>query len=173
MKILKRILFLLLGIIVLALIVALFVPNEFKAQSTITINKPQQEVYDFIKFIKNQDRYGKWQLMDTAMKKTYQGTDGTEGFIYTWESDVVGNGKQQIVKLKPADSIVTALYFMDAKEPAHAQFALKALTPESTQVTWGIEGRMNYPFNIMNLFMSMNKDFDEGLQNLKRVMEQP
>ncbi len=45
----------------------------------------------------------------------------------------------------------------------------------ATKVKWGFSGRMDYPMNLMLLFMNMEemlgKDLDKGLQNLKAVLE--
>jgi hypothetical protein len=51
----------------------------------------------------------------------------------------------------------------------------EAVDNNSTKVSWGFEGSMNYPMNVMKLFMNMEKaigeDFSVGLKNLKTVME--
>ena len=45
----------------------------------------------------------------------------------------------------------------------------------STVVKWGFNGKMAYPMNLMLLFMNMEKmlgsDLEEGLANLKVVLE--
>src|SRR6478736_279635 len=98
MKILKKIAIVLVALIAILLIVALFVKKDFKVEREIVINKPKKEVFDYIRFIKNQDHYSKWAMMDPNMKKTYTGTDGTVGFISAWESENknVGTGEQEI-----------------------------------------------------------------------------
>ncbi len=44
-----------------------------------------------------------------------------------------------------------------------------------TRVTWQFDSRMNYPMNLMLLFMNMEKmvgnDLATGLTNLKQVLE--
>ena len=62
MKIIKKILIVLAGIIAIPLITAIFVSKDFSAQSEITINKPKQEVFNYVKMLKNQDNFGVWQL---------------------------------------------------------------------------------------------------------------
>jgi hypothetical protein len=43
-------------------------------------------------------------------------------------------------------------------------------------VTWGFSGKNKFPFSIMMLFMNMDKavgkDFEEGLDNLKSILEE-
>src|SRR5690606_10439960 len=111
MKILKRILIGILAFVALILILALFAPRDFKASSEIVINKPKSEVFEYIKYIRNQDNYGKWQLMDTGMTKTYEGEDATVGFVYHWDSEVVGKGSQKITKIIDGERMETELNF--------------------------------------------------------------
>lgn len=170
MKLLKRILFILLGIIILLLIVALFVPKDFKAEAQIIINKPEQEVFNYVKYIKNQDNYGKWQLMDPGMDKSYEGTDGTVGFIYKWDSKELGKGSQKITKVTEGEKIETELFF-GFGDPAHSYLITEDLGGNKTKIIWGITGRSVYPFNLMHLFFNMDSDFEEGLNTLKKVLE--
>lgn len=171
MRILKLIFLAFLGIIALALIVAAFLPKDFEIKSDIVINKPQAEVFDYIKCIKNQDYYGKWQLSDPVnIKKKYEGTDGSVGFKYSWESKKLGNGSQTITKIEDGKTIETKLDF-GMGEPATSFMVLEPLAENQTKITWGIKGHSAWPTNLMGIFYDMSKDFDEGLQNLKRVLE--
>ncbi|MCW2262733.1 MULTISPECIES: hypothetical protein [Sphingobacterium] len=81
MKILKKIVIVLLLIVAVLLITALFLKKDYAVKREITINKPKQEVFDYIKYLRNQNNFSKWAMMDPLMTKTYQGTDGTVGFI--------------------------------------------------------------------------------------------
>jgi hypothetical protein len=51
-----------------------------------------------------------------------------------------------------------------------------SVSQNETRVTWKFDSRMNYPMNIMLLFMNMDKmvgnDLAKGLINLKQVLEQ-
>lgn len=160
----------LLGIIILGLIIAAFVPNEFKYTRSIDINKPQSEVYEYLRFIKNQDNYGVWQLSDPNMIKSYEGEDGTVGFKYAWKSKEMGDGTQTITSLSAPTNIVTSLDF-GFGEPATATFVVQNLNENKCKVSWGIVGKSPYPFNIMSLFFDMGTDFEKGLSNLKEVLE--
>ena len=50
-----------------------------------------------------------------------------------------------------------------------------ALGEQQTKVTWGFYSKMPYPVNIMLLFMNLEdhlgKDLQDGLNNLKGVLE--
>lgn len=170
MKVLKKILIALLIVVAIPLITALFVSRHFKAESTVAIGKPRQEIFDYIKNVDNQRDFSAWFRMDPDIKTTSEGTDGTEGYVLKWESDKVGNGSQTITKIAAGDSILSKLDF-GFGEPAQGYFKLKETSPNETEVTWGISGESPYPWNLASLFMDMNKDFETGLQNLKEILE--
>jgi uncharacterized protein YndB with AHSA1/START domain len=178
MKILKRVLLAIVGIIILALVVALFIKKNYAVEREITINKPKQEVFDFIKYVKNQDQYSVWNNIDPAMKKSYTGADGTVGFIYAWDSTNkhAGKGEQEIIKITDGERIEMKLRF---KEPFEAEdnayMATEPLGADKTKVKWGFTGKMAWPMNLMLLCMNMEdmigKDLQGGLEKLKVVLE--
>lgn len=170
MKILKKIILAVLIITAIPLILALFISKDFKGESQITINKPKQEVFDYIKKVENQKYFGVWFQMDPELIATYEGTDGTVGFVNKWESKVVGNGSQTITKIIEGEVMESELDF-GFGDPAQGYFILEEISPNETSVTWGVSGKSPYPWNVMNLFMNMNKDFEQGILNLKKILE--
>lgn len=170
MKLLKKILIVVLIIIAIPLIVAIFVSKDFKGEGEIVINKPKQEVFDYIKYIENQRHFGEWYQMDKNITSTSEGTDGTEGYKMEWKSEVVGDGSQTITKIYENDSVLSSLYF-GMGEPAKGYFKLKEVSRNETSVTWGVVGKSPYPFNLMGLFMDMNESFEKGVKNLKTIVE--
>jgi hypothetical protein len=179
MNILKKILYSLLGIILLALAVALFIPKEFRVVREITISKPKQVVFDYVKLLKNQNDFSVWASMDPNMKKEFRGTDGTVGFVSAWDSKVkdVGKGEQEIIGIIDGDRIDYELRFMlPMKSKDYAYMSTEALTNTTTRVKWGFAGRMSYPANLMLLFMNMDamlgKDLEQGLNKLRTILEQ-
>lgn len=176
MKIIKKILFVIAGIIILALVAALFVSKEYSVKREITINKPSQEVYDYVKFIKNQEHYNKWVMMDPNMKKDYQGTDGTVGFVYAWDSqkDDVGKGEEEIKVLEEGKKINLEVRFIRPFEGlATTEMTTEAISPTQTKVSWGMSGRSAYPMNLTNTIMDgmLGADLEQSLQTLKGILE--
>lgn len=178
MKILKKILVGIVAIVVLILLIALFVKKEYTVEREVSINKPKQEVFDYIKMLKNQDNFSVWAKRDPMMKKEYSGTDGTVGFKSAWDSDNehVGKGEQTIAKINEGERVDFDLHFIkpfDGK--ATAYMITTAGAGNDTKVKWAFEGRMGYPMNFMLLFMNMDKmlgkDLETGLNNLKGVLE--
>lgn len=178
MKILKRIGLLLLALIALVLITALFVKKEMHAEREVVINKPKEDVFNYVKYLKNQNDFSKWVSIDPAMKKDFHGTDGTVGFVSAWESDnsKVGKGEQSITGIKDGERIDYNIHFIKPMESSATSYMItEAVSDNQTKVKWGFDSRMPYPFNVMRLFMDMDKmigdDFTTGLNNLKTKLE--
>ncbi|WP_294819785.1 SRPBCC family protein [uncultured Flavobacterium sp.] len=175
MKILKGILFTVLGIIVLLLVIALFVARDYAIEREIVINKPEAEVFEYIKHIKNQDNYSIWNMMDPNKKQTFTGTDGTVGFIYAWDGNSdVGAGEQEITKIEEGSRIEMELRFKRPMEGVgFAYMATEDAGNGATKVKWGMTGKSSYPMNLMNLMMEsmMGDGLEEGLTNLKKNLE--
>lgn len=175
---LKRILLVLAILLTVVVIAALFMNDKFAVKREITINKNKQEVFDYIKCLKNQNNFSTWSRKDPKMKKTFKGTDATVGFVSAWDSKVdgIGKGEQEITKIVDGKRIEFDLRF---KEPMEARnFAYMTTTKVAdtkTKVEWGFSGKMNWPMNFMLLFIDMDKmvgkDFQEGLDNLKVILE--
>ena len=132
MRIFKGILIGLAGLIALLLIVAIFVKKEVNVKREITINKPENEVFDYLKYLKNQDNFSKWNKLDPGMKKNYTGTDGTVGFISAWEStnDNVGVGEQEIKKITQCERIDIEIRFKKPFEATNQAYLKVVLEKE-------------------------------------------
>jgi hypothetical protein len=164
------------AIIAIPLIVALFLKKEYRIEERVTITKSTPTVFNYIKFVKNQEHYSKWVMTDPNMKKTLTGTDGTVGFIYGWNSEDkgVGQGEQQITALTENKKMNSEIRFI---KPFEGTGYLTMLTDSKgateTEVTWSMEGKSKYPMNFINLFMGkvLHKDMQISLQNLKNNLE--
>lgn len=176
MNILISILAIIAILVVLILLVALFVKKEYAIEREITINRPKQEVFNYVRYLKNQDNYSKWVMMDPTMNKNFKGTDGTVGFVYAWDSKNknAGKGEQEIKNIIEGERVNIEVRF---EKP----FAGVAQTPIVTQSTgtnqtivrWGMIGKSKYPMNLMNLFILklLGKDLELSLTTLKGILE--
>mgnify|MGYP003575825995 CR=1 FL=1 len=178
MKTFLKVLIVILVIVAIPLIVALFVKGDYAVERSVLINKPVSEVFNYTKYLHNQDQYSKWAQMDPNMKKTYRGIDGTVGAVYAWDSeaDSVGKGEQEITSIIENQKIEYDLRFIEPFETTdHAYLVFDANTNEQTMVRWGFFGEMKYPMNLMLLFVDMDEmlgpDLQIGLQNLKSNLE--
>ncbi len=162
-------------IFVLPLLIALFVSREYGVEGEIVINRPKEEVFNYIKLIRNQDNYSKWVMTDPNMKKTFTGTDGTLGFVYVWNGNKkAGEGEQEITGLAEDERITTEIRFVRPfKAVSHTYMNTEAMSEHSTKVVWGFTGKSNYPINLMTAMMkgALTKDINISLGNLKQILE--
>jgi hypothetical protein len=179
MKVVKKILFGLLGIIAFLLLIALFLPNEYAVEREIIIDSPKDSVFAYVKYLKNQDDFSVWAKIDPTMKKKFTGIDGTVGAISAWESQDknVGIGEQEIKKISDGERIDFELRFKVPFESTDNAFMItKNISSNQTKVVWGFCGKMPYPMNlmlpIMNMEEMLGKDLETGLKNLKFNLEE-
>lgn len=164
-------------IIVLIFILALIMGNEMRIERTITIDKPVNQVFDYLKITKNQDNFSIWNMTDPAMKKEYFGTDGQPGFIYKWDSSEnknVGAGEQEIKKIEEGKSIEYELRFSrPMKNIANSRFIVNTDGTDKTQVIWQFSGPSKFPMTLMKPIFQrlLGKDLENGLKNLKYIFD--
>jgi Polyketide cyclase / dehydrase and lipid transport len=178
MKTLKKLILGVLILIGLALIAAWFTEKNYSVEREIVINKPKQQVFDYVKYLKNQNNYSKWATLDKNMKTSFKGTDGTVGFVSAWDSEnsELGTGEQEITKISDGDRIDYELRFIKPFEGiSPAYMSTESVSDSVTKIKWGMSGTMAYPTNIAMWFMDMKKmigdDFDTGLTSLKGILE--
>lgn len=101
MKILKTFLFVVIGLVILALIAAALMPKQYSVAVSETINRPKAEVYDYVKIFANQKEYSEWIKPDPNLNLVITGVDGTVGSKSSWKSDNsdVGEGSQTITAM--------------------------------------------------------------------------
>lgn len=179
MNILITILEVIATIVILVLVVALFVPKAYNVQRSIIINKPNQQVFDYVKYLRNQDHYSKWVMMDPNKRMVHKGTDGTVGYSQEWDSDMkqAGKGEQSITRMVEGERVdIRVVFIKPFAGVAETYLSTQpAADVNQTMVVWNFDSKMAYPMNFMLLFISMEKlmgkDMDESLANLKRVLE--
>ncbi|MFY0687843.1 MAG: SRPBCC family protein [Cyclobacteriaceae bacterium] len=173
---LKKIIIAVVVIITIPLIAALFMDKEYNVEASIVVNKPKDQVFEYIKYLKNQNEWATWNQIDPNMKQTYSGTDGTVGFISAWESEHpdVGVGEQEITKIVEGSRVETELRFkvpFEATSPAY--MTSEDAGNDQTSVRWGFDGVMPYPMNLLISSMKgqLETDFANGLAGLKSAVE--
>jgi len=147
-----------------------------KIEKTLLIGKSPREVFDYLKYTRNQDNFSVWNMADPGMKKEQSGTDGEVGFIYRWDSQNknVGAGEQEITAIIPGKRIDFALrFFRPMKNVGKTSFIIEAAGNEKSQVKWIFDSPSKFPMVLFApIFKRMlGKDLEKGLENLKRLLE--
>ncbi len=162
-------------IVALVLVVASFSRKIYNVQANIVINAPREKVFDYIKYLKNQDYYNKWVMADPNMKKIFTGTDGTRGFIYAWDGNKkAGSGEQEITTINEGKNMESEVRFVRPYEGiANMNMITTSISSGETKVDWSSTGKIKYPMNIMisSIEKMLVKDMDTSLALLKNILE--
>lgn len=163
------------GIIALLLIIALFLKKEHYAKREIVINAPKQKVFEFLKLLKNQEKFNKWAKADRDRKWEYKGTDGTVGFIISWNGNKnAGEGEKEIMNIVEGKRIETQIRFIrPVKTVADVIMETESTSETQTKVNLINSGTLKYPMNIFIPLAEKNfpKDMDRSLLALKEILE--
>jgi hypothetical protein len=168
-------LFVLLSIIAGLLLIGLFMKKDHYVKREILINAPLQKVFDFLRMLKNQEKFNKYAKREAGRKWEYSGTDGTVGFIISWNGGrEAGCGSKEIMNITEGKKIETEIRFIKPmKVSATVIMETEPISANQTKVNLINTGKLMYPLNIMLPLFQKNfaKDIDESLVNLKNILE--
>jgi len=66
-----KVLYIILGLIGSILLLGVIVPKKFTIETQVTINKPRQSIFEYVKLIKNQEYYSVRVMRDPNVQMTY------------------------------------------------------------------------------------------------------
>jgi len=147
-----------------------------KIEKSVIINKSAGVVFDYLRLTGNQDNFSVWNMADPDMNKKHHGTDGTIGFIYSWDSTMknVGAGEQEITAIEEGKSIdYTIRFFRPMQNTGKSGFRISGLGDDASSVVWIFESPSRFPMSLLSpIFRKMlGKDIEKGLSNLKEILE--
>ena len=178
MKFGRLLLFFLLAVIVTTAILSFMLPTSQKIERSIVINTSAVTIYTQLIQLENFNKFSVWSQQDSTAVYTMSGTDGTVGASTSWKGspEISGEGKIEIKALEPNRKVVHQLNFTQPKKgTAESVFLLNETNKATTTVTWTFNMATPRPWNIFNLFYSldkqMGKDFEDGLTAMKKMIE--
>jgi len=147
-----------------------------KIEKSVEIRRSSGQVFDYLKMTRNQDNFSVWNMADPGMKKTHKGTDGTIGFLYSWDSAMknVGAGEQEITGIEDGKSIdYTIRFSRPMQNTGKTKFQITSLGDNSTSVTWIFDSPSKFPMSLLSPIFKiiLGKDLEKGLNNLKGILE--
>lgn len=174
MKIIKKLLIGIIAILILAILVAFFLPRKVSVERSLVINAPADIIFKQVNTMKDWAKWAPWFRMDPNMEITYFGPESGTGAGYSWKSNEkkVGNGKVT-VSASAADSIIVEMDFMEhGKASATYKFNKEG---SGTKVIWTMHSDMgNNPIaRYFGLMMDkmVGPDFEKGLHNLDSLSQ--
>ena len=169
-------LFLLIAIAIIVL--GYYLKNDYVIVREIIINKPKQDVFNYIKLLRNQNEYSYYNRKDPQTVKSYEGIDGQVGFKYIWSSKInsIGSGTQTITKIIEGSALHCDIKFNKPLElHSKAEIGLESVGENQTKVTWTFTSHYKFPLNVIiycvNLEKLIGTDIASSLITLKEKLE--
>ncbi|EPG72623.1 polyketide cyclase/dehydrase and lipid transport [Leptospira fainei serovar Hurstbridge str. BUT 6] len=163
-------------LIIAVLLLAANKSNTLRVERSIEIKAPPEKIFVLINNLQSWRSWSPYEKLDPAMKRTLTGPISGKGAIYEWNGNSnIGKGRMEIIESTEPSKVGIKLDFLEPFE-AHntAEFTLKS-GGDSTKVTWMMSGPASFFSRILGVFIDMDtmigKNFEEGLENLKRIME--
>lgn len=157
--------------------VALKDPN-YRIARQITVNASATVVFPYINSAEKMNDWMPWKDMDPELVMSHRGPESGVGSSSHWTS--------------PGKMGVGSSTLIESVEPKYTRFRLVYEKPfsmtqmstisienhgDTSVVEWSVTGKNNYMGRLMCVFMNMDKlvgqSFEQGLANLKKIVESP
>jgi len=177
MKFLKRFVLLIL-LLVLALIgIGYILPEQASVERDIRIDAPPGEIFPYVNNFRRFNEWSPWADWSEDIEYRYSGPESGIGARMAWDSDNpdVGSGSSLITESRPPNHVATRLD-MGARGSANAAFDIQPAGGAS-RVSWSF--RTSFGNDIIGRYFGLmlerwvGQGYDEGLQSLKALVEQP
>ena len=179
MKALKIVGIAVLAIVVVAIVsISLLSPRAHLERSIVVQGSPASVLEEFANFQKF-NVWAPWAKMDPQAKYTYEGPASGVGAKVNWEGPETGKGSQETIEYEPGKRVKNRMQFAMMEASIFSEVFVEAV-PDGTKVTWTYDqdvsstGPMNAAlgkFFGMNMESMMGTQFEEGLRDMKKIVE--
>ena len=167
------------GLVVLIALFAGFValqPSDYRVERKATIAAPPSAVFAQVNDFHKWDAWSPWAKLDPNATTKFEVAEAGKGAIFRWAgNDDIGEGSMTITDSVPNELVKLKLEFIKPYPgTSDTVFTFKP-QGDQTEVTWAMSGKNNFVGKAICVFMNMDKmvgaKFDEGLANMKSVVE--
>jgi hypothetical protein len=149
--------------------------DTFRIARSTTVAASPDRIAPHIQDFRAWERWSPYEKLDPQMKKTFSGAERGAGASYAWEGNSkAGAGSMTIIDATPQKVSIALHFTKPMRSENTAEFALEP-DGAGTRVTWTMIGPKNLMMKVMSVFMNMDKmigrAFEEGLGNLKDLVE--
>ncbi len=174
MNILRRMLYALGLVLLIALAGIYFLPDSYSVKQSIEIDRPVETVYPMVSNYSNWKAWSPWAEMEPEATVTIAGEPGKPGHSMSWSGKKIGKGTLSIRMASSNGFVNGELNFEKPfKAIASDKWSFEA-EGNKTIVTWISEGELRYPIGRLfglTLGEALSKQEKHGLEKLKKVCE--
>lgn len=175
MLVLRRVLLGVLGLVLVLLVVAYFLPRHPHVERSIAIAAPPATVFELVNGFERFAEFSPWHELDPDAEYTLRGPRSGVGARMEWASEdpSVGSGSQEIIASEPVRQVKTALDF-GGQGTAVATWTIEP-APEGSKVTWAFDADLGMDplarYAGLTFERFIGNDYENGLQRLKALAE--
>lgn len=172
-----RVLFWVFSIVVFLFVAgAFFLPSEITVTRTVTTNAPAGRIFEQLESFRKWQAWAPWFQRDPMLMTDFTGPESGEGAMMSWSSKKEGDGRIKIVSVNRPFTQKMAVDFGDSGD-AEMWFKLHDPGPGPKELTWTfkVDFGQNMARRYFGLLLrgAIERDLDEGLANLKALLEKP
>lgn len=151
--------------------------KDFDISRTVVINRPKEEVFNFVRQLKKEHLWMPWFKKDFKGALKYKGDDGKLDALLYWKGHKhYYEGTQKIVKIHQGKIVETRFLIVKPFRLVLLEYkGLKEIDENKTKMVWGIRGGLVFPLSVMALIHPVDKaygkDLEEGLKYIKNILE--
>lgn len=168
--------FVLLGLVAVALAVAATRPATMRIERAIDVAAPAERIFPLLNDFHEWRGWSPWEELDPNLQRTYGGPASGAGANYAWIGNKkVGEGRMEIMESSPETHVKIALQFIKPFPANNTVDLTLTPSPAGTHVRWVMTGASPFMMRVFGLFVNMDamigKDFEKGLAGIKRLAE--
>jgi len=167
-------LYIVLGLVILLLIFAAMLPDRYHIEHFTVIKRSISDVKEKVADLNNYAKWNPWQIMEKQGEYHVTGTPKTPGHKYSWQGKKTGIGSLTLRDLDYQHVHFDLEFIKPWKAKAKDNWLFEEWGRGETKVTWQNNGDLPFPLaRLMGPFLkkNLNKQFAEGLNNLKNLCE--
>ena len=174
LKVIKSLIALLVILIVLFIVIGIFLPKEYTVSRSVVIDATPQQIHPYLNDLNNWPLWSPWVENDPTLKVTVGDIASGVGASQSWVGKD-GDGSLVFTESSIQEGIDYDLEFNQG------QFQCKGIfeyLPEGqvTDVVWEMKGSVDTPvlggYFAAKMDTWVGAEFEKGLQNLKKVVEE-
>ena len=163
------------AVVVGVLALAALKPSEYRIERSIEISGSADAVYARLVELAEWEKWSPWRARDPKMKMTYEGPKSGVGATQSWTGSD-GDGTLKITDSVMNQKMRYQLTFKSWDAKSDGEFRLEPVSAASTRLVWVMEGKNGFIGKLFWMLFGVDKsvtaDFDQGLLNIKNVVEQ-
>jgi len=180
MRFLRNLALALLSLVAAFLLIALFLPSHYHVWRGVVIQAAPEAVFPYLNNLKKWEQWSAWtKAKDPTLVYSYSGPEEGTNAVSQWEGKKLGQGSLTITESVSGKSVQRPSVKYDLSFDRGKKLCTSSITLEAeaggTRVIWAMDGETGrnpiHRYFALMMDRMVGPDFEEGLRNLKRVVE--